>query len=100
MASLSLLSAPVRCAVGSRPTRRAPHAGRSVSVRAVEIDSDTVTLVLAAVAGIGLGVGVPVLFAASEKRDKERIESIRELNRANLRATGQLLSDVRGACAA
>lgn len=61
----------------------------------MELDSDTVTLVLAAAAGIGLGIGVPVLFAASEKRDKDRIAAIRELNRATLKATGETLSEAR-----
>jgi len=53
------------------------------------------TIIFAAVAGVGLGIGAPVFYAQSEKRDKERIESIRQMNRANLKATGQLLSEVR-----
>ena len=70
-------------------------ARRCVATRAVEFDSDTLTIVLAAVAGVGLGIGAPVFYAQTEKRDKERIESIRQMNRANLKTTGQLMSEVR-----
>ena len=62
---------------------------------ALEVDEDTITLTLAAVAGLGLGIGIPVLFSRAEKRDKERIDEIRELNRATLKATGETLSEVR-----
>lgn len=95
----AFLSAPCTC-VASRATspRQATAAlptRRSVATRAIEFDSDTLTIVLAAVAGVGLGIGAPVFYAQAEKRDKERIEAIRQMNRANLKATGQLLSDVR-----
>ena len=70
-------------------------ARRCVATRAVEFDSDTLTIVLAAVAGVGLGIGAPVFYAQTEKRDKERIESIRQMNRANLKTTGQLMSEAR-----
>jgi hypothetical protein len=52
-------------------------------------------LVLAAIAGVSVGIGAPILFSLAEKRDKERIEEIRELNRATLKATGATLSEVR-----
>ena len=39
---------------------------------------------------------MPVFFSQSEARDKERIEAIREMNRATLKATGETLSEVRG----
>ena len=56
-------------------------------------------LVLAAVAGMSVGIGAPILFSLAEKRDKERIEEIREINRATLKATGATLSEVRSLCA-
>lgn len=67
---------------------------------AFEMDEETVTLAVAAVAGIGAGIGIPVFFTLTEKRDKERIEEIRELNRATLKATGETLSEARpsGSC--
>jgi hypothetical protein len=54
-----------------------------------------VTIVAACVGGLIAGIGIPVLFAQSEQRDKERIEAIRERNRAQLKATGEMLSEVR-----
>jgi hypothetical protein len=59
------------------------------------MDSDTVTVILAAVAGVSVGIGLPVLFSQAERRDKERIDEIRELNRATLKATGETLSEAR-----
>ena len=76
------------CRSGGRAQRRAPRA-------ALELDEDSITIGIAAVAGLGLGIGIPVLFSMSEKRDKERIEEIRELNRATLKATGETLSEAR-----
>ena len=79
-------------------TRAAPAAVRGPRpARAVEVDSDTITLVLAAAAGVGFGIGMPVLFTVAEKRDRERIEEIREMNRATLKATGETMSEVRAA---
>ena len=78
----------VRPAAAAKP--RGPRA-----LRAVELDGDTITLGLAALAGVGFGIGLPVLFTVAEKRDRERIEEIRELNRATLKATGTTLSEVR-----
>jgi hypothetical protein len=97
MAVASLRIAPVaraarapRAAPAAAAPRRGPH-----PARAVELDSDTITIVVAAVAGVGFGIGLPVLFSQAERRDKERIEEIRELNRATLKATGETLSEVR-----
>ena len=78
----------VRPAAAAKP--RGPRA-----LRAVELDGDTITLGLAALAGVGFGIGLPVLFTVAEKRDRERIEEIRELNRATLKATGATLSEAR-----
>ena len=47
----------------------------------------------AAVLGIGAGLGIPIFFVTQETRDKERIEEIRELNRATLKATGEQMSE-------
>lgn len=90
--------AKAKCA--ARPSARAAPAAKPrgpAALRAVELDSDTITLGLAALAGVGVGVGFPVLFTLAEKRDRERIEEIRELNRATLKATGATLSEVRRA---
>lgn len=91
-----------RFAVAPTKVQQQPRVARSQPCRrtvrpaaAIEMDSDTITLALAAVAGVGAGIGVPVLFTLSEKRDKERIEEIRELNRATLKATGETLSEAR-----
>jgi hypothetical protein len=101
MSALSLSVATPKClptarASASFSAAAAPApARRCVATRAVELDSDTLTIVLAAVAGVGLGIGAPVFYAQTEKRDKERIESIRQMNRANLKTTGQLMSEAR-----
>lgn len=101
MPALSLSVAPkclptaARIAASSSPAPAAAAGRRSVATRAVELDSDTLTIVLAAVAGVGLGIGAPVFYAQTEKRDKERIEAIRQMNRANLKTTGQLMSEAR-----
>ena len=75
-----------------QPCRRAQQVRPAA---ALEIDEDTITLTVAAVAGLGFGIGIPVLFSRAEARDKERIEEIRELNRATLKATGETLSEAR-----
>jgi hypothetical protein len=96
-------SAPAVRAASMRAPRSAPRAAPApcrrgpCAPRAVELDSDNITLILAAVAGVGVGIGVPVLFTVAEKRDKERIEEIRELNRATLKATGETMKEVRAA---
>ena len=54
---------------------------------------ETITTVIAAVLGIGAGLGIPIFFVTQEARDKERIEEIRELNRATLKATGEQMSE-------
>lgn len=81
--------------VQQQPRVQRPQQCRRTVCPAAELDSETITLGLAAVAGIGAGIGVPVLFTMAEKRDKERIDEIRELNRATLKATGETLSEAR-----
>ena len=56
-------------------------------------DAETVVAVLAACMGVAAGLAIPIFFANQEKRDKERLEEIRELNRATLRATGEQMSE-------
>lgn len=60
---------------------------------AFDLDSETITTIIAAVLGIGAGLGVPIFFVMQEERDKERLEEIRELNRATLKATGEQMSE-------
>ena len=82
------------------PRAHRPGAARAATLRArgaVEIaqtalDAETVTAGLAAVAGLGAGLGIPIFFVWQEQRDKERLEEIRELNRATLKATGEQMS--------
>ena len=58
-----------------------------------EIDSETITTIVAALLGVSAGIGVPVFFVMQEERDKERLEEIRELNRATLKATGEQMTE-------
>mmetsp|Transcript_10682 Transcript_10682/g.22226 ORF Transcript_10682/g.22226 Transcript_10682/m.22226 type:complete len:128 (-) Transcript_10682:123-506(-) len=57
------------------------------------MDGETIGAVLAGVAGISAGLGIPIFFAKMEARDKDRVEELRDLNRANLKATGETLSE-------
>lgn len=96
----SVAAASPRVARARAPRAHGPGAARAATLRArgaVEIaqtalDAETVTAGLAAVAGLGAGLGIPVFFVWQERRDKERLEEIRELNRATLKATGEQMS--------
>ena len=94
LASRAVVNAKCAARPSVRPAAAAKPRGPR-ALRAVELDSDSITLGLAALAGVGFGIGLPVLFTMAEKRDRERIEEIRELNRATLKATGATLSEVR-----
>ena len=59
---------------------------------ASRFDAETVTTIFAAILGVGAGLGVPVFLVNQEKRDKERLQMIRELNRATLKLTGEQMS--------
>jgi hypothetical protein len=63
-------------------------------VKTEALDSTVIGGVLAGAAGIAVGLGVPIFFSKMEQRDKERVEEIREMNRANLKATGETLPEV------
>jgi hypothetical protein len=79
----------------ARANRAAPLRARGaveIAQTALEMDSETITAGLAAVAGLGAGLGIPIFFVWQERRDKERLEEIRELNRATLKATGEQMS--------
>jgi hypothetical protein len=67
-------------------------------VAALELDwSDPDTLVgaFACVAGIALGVGTLVWYGKVVERDEERLQTLRELNKATYESTGEYLSEVR-----
>ena len=68
-----------------------PRASELASV-GLEMTEETFTAVAAAVLGLGAGLGIPIFFVAQERRDKERLEEIRELNRATLKATGEQMT--------
>ena len=65
---------------------------RDLAQVALELDGETLTAAAAAVLGLGAGLGIPIFFVQQEKRDKERLEEIRELNRATLKATGEQMT--------
>ena len=67
--------------------------GQTEIAQLAGFDGETLTTVLAAVLGIAAGLGIPIFFVTQENRDKERIEEIRELNRATLKATGEQMSE-------
>lgn len=50
-------------------------------------------IVLCAVAGVAVGLGVPIFYTSLEKRDNERLEELRQLNRETLKTSGETLSD-------
>jgi len=79
-----------------RRRARAPPRARAIASDiaqvALELDADTLTAIGAGVLGVGAGLGIPIFFVWQEKRDKERLEEIRELNRATLKATGEQMS--------
>mgnify|MGYP005691701311 FL=1 len=67
-------------------------AAQVVAQTAIDLNEETVTAIGAAVLGLGAGLGIPIFFVWQERRDKERLEEIRELNRATLKATGEQMS--------
>jgi hypothetical protein len=68
------------------------NAAQVVAQTAIDLNEETVTAIGAAVLGLGAGLGIPIFFVWQERRDKERLEEIRELNRATLKATGEQMS--------
>ena len=89
------VSAASARASGARRGARAPRrdaSAREIASLALELDADTITAIGAGVLGVGAGLGIPIFFVWQEKRDKERLEEIRELNRATLKATGEQMS--------
>jgi len=94
-ARVARASAPRAHRARARADRAATLRARGaveIAQTALEMDSETITAGLAAVAGLGAGLGIPIFFVWQEKRDKERLEEIRELNRATLKATGEQMS--------
>jgi hypothetical protein len=70
----------------------APRAMSEIAQTAMDLDEETITAGVAALLGLGAGLGIPIFFVWQENRDKERLEEIRELNRATLKATGEQMS--------
>lgn len=65
-------------------------------MRAIEIDwSDPDTWIGAggAILGLAMGIGAPILYMKAAERDEERLEELRELNRATKEATGEYMSE-------
>mmetsp|Transcript_16128 Transcript_16128/g.26040 ORF Transcript_16128/g.26040 Transcript_16128/m.26040 type:complete len:134 (+) Transcript_16128:20-421(+) len=60
---------------------------------AIELDSEKITIIVATICGLGAGLGIPIFFVSQENRDKERLDEIRDLNRATLKATGEQMSE-------
>lgn len=63
---------------------------------AVEIDwsdPDVQIGALGAFLGLALGIGTPIFYISRERRDEERLEELRALNRATKQETGEYLSD-------
>lgn len=56
-------------------------------------DPDTQLAALGGILGLALGIGAPVFYASRDKRDEERLEDLRSLNRATKAETGEYLSD-------
>jgi len=86
---------PAHRVASSAPRARASSAraiASDIAQVALELDADTLTAIGAGVLGVGAGLGIPIFFVWQEKRDKERLEEIRELNRATLKATGEQMS--------
>lgn len=62
---------------------------------AVEIDwsdPDVQTGALGAFLGLALGIGTPIFYISRDRRDDERLEELRALNRATKQETGEYLS--------
>ena len=77
----------------SQRSSKSLSSGIELAQVAFDLDSETITSIVAAVLGVGAGLGVPIFFVMQEERDKERLEEIRELNRATLKATGEQMSE-------
>jgi len=77
----------------SQRSSKSLSSGIELAQVAFDLDSETITTIVAAVLGVGAGLGVPIFFVMQEERDKERLEEIRELNRATLKATGEQMSE-------
>lgn len=65
------------------------------TIAAVEIDwsdPDVQIGALGAFLGIALGIGTPLFYISRDRRDEERLEELRALNRATKQETGEYLS--------
>ncbi|KAL6768385.1 hypothetical protein ACKKBF_B38960 [Auxenochlorella protothecoides x Auxenochlorella symbiontica] len=63
--------------------------------RAINIDfsdPDTLVAVGGALLGVALGVGVPAFYISRDRRDEQRLEELRELNRNTKMQTGEYMT--------
>lgn len=56
-------------------------------------DPDTQIGALGAILGLAVGIGAPIFYTTRDKRDEERLEELRALNRATKKETGEYLSE-------
>lgn len=107
-----LLSTKVRAGIPCNgrpcgPAMRAPSLHRSWGhprpimppCRAINIDfsdPDTLVAVGGALLGVALGVGVPAFYISRDRRDEQRLEELRELNRNTKMQTGEYMTKVHG----
>lgn len=59
-------------------------------------DPDTLVAVGGALLGVALGVGVPAFYISRDRRDEQRLEELRELNRNTKLQTGEYMTKVDG----
>jgi hypothetical protein len=55
-------------------------------------DPDTQIGALGAFLGLSVGIGTPIFYISRDRRDEERLEELRALNRATKAETGEYLS--------
>lgn len=88
MATMRAVTTTAGARAGGRRATATARARRTTASRALtrdlaqvalELDGETLTAAAAAVLGLGAGLGIPIFFVQQEKRDKERLEEIREL---------------------
>ena len=87
--------APTRCRGSSSRVPRLQRQRVSAGIELDWSDPDTLTGAFAAVLGIAVGIGAPLFYISRDKKDDQRLEDLRELNRQNYKETGKYLTDVK-----